>query len=217
MKAPLPADWKPCKTLDTGEIYYFNFATGQSIWDHPCGTLVFLNTWNPQACFQLDSCFISHHILIAATIDKHYRELYEREKKRAKRTAAGTTGANLAPGKHTNSICPPALPVLPADKSTDTAQLETAEGQQQCQKFADTDLPTDPLLPGTPTPHTVLTIKVRSKFHSLLQQLEQQQQQQQHHQNFIQGLLSQILVVLLVQLFALLGMLLFYQFHHYVQ
>jgi hypothetical protein len=35
LKAPLPEHWKPCKTGD-GEIYYFNFATGDSVWDHPC-------------------------------------------------------------------------------------------------------------------------------------------------------------------------------------
>ncbi|KAJ3121352.1 hypothetical protein HK098_003766 [Nowakowskiella sp. JEL0407] len=35
LKAPLPADWKPCQTED-GNIYYFNFNTGESIWDHPC-------------------------------------------------------------------------------------------------------------------------------------------------------------------------------------
>uniref|UniRef100_H3GY19 WW domain-containing protein n=1 Tax=Phytophthora ramorum TaxID=164328 RepID=H3GY19_PHYRM len=34
--APLPENWKPCKTTDTEEIYYFNFGTGQSTWDHPC-------------------------------------------------------------------------------------------------------------------------------------------------------------------------------------
>ena len=34
LKAPLPKEWKPCKT-DTGEVYYFNFRTGESIWDHP--------------------------------------------------------------------------------------------------------------------------------------------------------------------------------------
>ena len=31
----LPEDWKPCKSPD-GEVYYFNFATGESQWDHPC-------------------------------------------------------------------------------------------------------------------------------------------------------------------------------------
>ncbi|CAM9701098.1 unnamed protein product, partial [Ectocarpus sp. 12 AP-2014] len=36
LKAPLPENWKPCKTVDTDEIYYFNFATGESTWDHPC-------------------------------------------------------------------------------------------------------------------------------------------------------------------------------------
>ncbi|KAH7283161.1 hypothetical protein KP509_35G064500 [Ceratopteris richardii] len=33
--ATLPSDWKPCLTEEE-EIYYYNFATGQSIWNHPC-------------------------------------------------------------------------------------------------------------------------------------------------------------------------------------
>ncbi|XP_062257529.1 centrosomal protein of 164 kDa-like [Platichthys flesus] len=32
---PLPPEWKPCQDV-TGEIYYFNFSSGQSTWDHPC-------------------------------------------------------------------------------------------------------------------------------------------------------------------------------------
>ncbi|KAF8571643.1 hypothetical protein P879_05517 [Paragonimus westermani] len=35
LTAPLPTDWKPCQDLN-GDIYYFNFSTGQSVWDHPC-------------------------------------------------------------------------------------------------------------------------------------------------------------------------------------
>ncbi|XP_030632637.1 centrosomal protein of 164 kDa [Chanos chanos] len=35
MVAPLPAEWKPCQDV-TGDIYYFNFSSGQSIWEHPC-------------------------------------------------------------------------------------------------------------------------------------------------------------------------------------
>ncbi|KAI8806283.1 hypothetical protein BJ742DRAFT_367411 [Cladochytrium replicatum] len=35
LKAPLPEDWKPCQTEDNN-VYYFNFKTGESIWDHPC-------------------------------------------------------------------------------------------------------------------------------------------------------------------------------------
>ncbi|KAJ3382824.1 hypothetical protein HDU84_004039 [Entophlyctis sp. JEL0112] len=56
LKAPLPADWKPCQSED-GNIYYFNFSTGESIWDHPC--------------------------------DEHYRQLYEREKKKPKDAQTG--------------------------------------------------------------------------------------------------------------------------------
>ena len=33
--APLPPAWKPCKAPD-GDIYYFNFTTSDSEWDHPC-------------------------------------------------------------------------------------------------------------------------------------------------------------------------------------
>ncbi|CAI5467834.1 unnamed protein product, partial [Closterium sp. Yama58-4] len=32
LKAPLPPNWKPCRT-DDDEIYYFNFQTGESVWD----------------------------------------------------------------------------------------------------------------------------------------------------------------------------------------
>ncbi|XP_058865856.1 centrosomal protein of 164 kDa-like isoform X1 [Acipenser ruthenus] len=32
---PLPSEWKPCQDV-TGEVYYFNFTSGQSTWDHPC-------------------------------------------------------------------------------------------------------------------------------------------------------------------------------------
>ena len=35
LKAPLPSPWKPCKTPE-GEILYFNFSNGESVWDHPC-------------------------------------------------------------------------------------------------------------------------------------------------------------------------------------
>ena len=35
LKAPLPSDWKPCKSPE-GEIYYFNFNDGSTVWDHPC-------------------------------------------------------------------------------------------------------------------------------------------------------------------------------------
>jgi hypothetical protein len=38
-QAPLPEHWKPCKTKDTDEVYYFNFTSGESIWDHPCDSV----------------------------------------------------------------------------------------------------------------------------------------------------------------------------------
>nr|XP_034303042.1 uncharacterized protein LOC105317981 [Crassostrea gigas] len=58
--APLPDDWKPCQGPH-GNIYYFNFATGESIWDHPCDELyrkmvmeerkkLLINRKGPKAC-----------------------------------------------------------------------------------------------------------------------------------------------------------------------
>ncbi|EDQ92748.1 uncharacterized protein MONBRDRAFT_13726 [Monosiga brevicollis MX1] len=35
LKAPLPENWKPCEDTASKEIYYFNFKTGESLWDHP--------------------------------------------------------------------------------------------------------------------------------------------------------------------------------------
>lgn len=37
LKAPLPKGWKACETQE-GEMYYFNFDTGESSWDHPLDT-----------------------------------------------------------------------------------------------------------------------------------------------------------------------------------
>mmetsp|Transcript_75934 Transcript_75934/g.143151 ORF Transcript_75934/g.143151 Transcript_75934/m.143151 type:complete len:311 (-) Transcript_75934:31-963(-) len=34
LKAPCKEPWKPCKT-EEGDLFYFNFSTGESIWDHP--------------------------------------------------------------------------------------------------------------------------------------------------------------------------------------
>ncbi|KAF5224416.1 hypothetical protein ECC02_002354 [Trypanosoma cruzi] len=34
LKAPLPENWKACRS-EKGDLYYFNFKTGESNWDHP--------------------------------------------------------------------------------------------------------------------------------------------------------------------------------------
>ncbi|ESL09733.1 hypothetical protein TRSC58_02543 [Trypanosoma rangeli SC58] len=34
LRTPLPAEWRACRTGE-GEVYYFNFLTGESKWEHP--------------------------------------------------------------------------------------------------------------------------------------------------------------------------------------
>lgn len=41
LKAPLPPDWKPCKSAGSEDVYYFNFKTGDSTWDHPSDSVSF--------------------------------------------------------------------------------------------------------------------------------------------------------------------------------
>jgi hypothetical protein len=36
LKEPVPKPWKPCRMDNSEDIFYFNFDTGESIWDHPC-------------------------------------------------------------------------------------------------------------------------------------------------------------------------------------
>lgn len=35
LKAPLPVGWKPVKDITSDEVYYFNYESGESIWEHP--------------------------------------------------------------------------------------------------------------------------------------------------------------------------------------
>ena len=37
LKEPLPEGWKACRTSD-GEVFYYNFNSGESVWDHPVDT-----------------------------------------------------------------------------------------------------------------------------------------------------------------------------------
>ena len=34
LQASLPKNWKPCQTSE-GQVFYFNFESGESLWDHP--------------------------------------------------------------------------------------------------------------------------------------------------------------------------------------
>jgi hypothetical protein len=36
LKEPVPKPWKACRMDNSDDIFYFNFETGDSIWDHPC-------------------------------------------------------------------------------------------------------------------------------------------------------------------------------------
>ncbi|GKT37187.1 WW domain [Aduncisulcus paluster] len=38
LRAKLPTGWKPCKSPE-GDLYYFNFETGDTTWDHPCDAI----------------------------------------------------------------------------------------------------------------------------------------------------------------------------------
>eukprot|EP00927_Polykrikos_kofoidii_P021695 TRINITY_DN20458_c0_g1_i1.p1 TRINITY_DN20458_c0_g1~~TRINITY_DN20458_c0_g1_i1.p1 ORF type:complete len:143 (+),score=31.81 TRINITY_DN20458_c0_g1_i1:63-491(+) len=33
---PLPKHWRPCQMGNSTDVFYYNFATGESVWEHPC-------------------------------------------------------------------------------------------------------------------------------------------------------------------------------------
>lgn len=35
LKAPLPAPWRACQAEGDDDLFFFNFETGESVWDHP--------------------------------------------------------------------------------------------------------------------------------------------------------------------------------------
>ncbi|KAJ3025568.1 UNVERIFIED_CONTAM: hypothetical protein HDU68_006995 [Siphonaria sp. JEL0065] len=90
LKAPLPKDWKPCQS-DDGNIYYFNFSTGESIWDHPC--------------------------------DEHYRQLYEREKKKSSGGVGGKVEEKTKPAESRDSSKSP-RPQNAQTKPAPTSNME---------------------------------------------------------------------------------------------
>lgn len=53
LKEPLPSEWKACKT-DTEEVYYFNFQTGDSIWEHPLDDVFKQNVTDERSRLQLE-------------------------------------------------------------------------------------------------------------------------------------------------------------------
>ena len=56
IKAPLPKDWKPCKS-SSGDIYYFNFHTGDSRWEHPqvCHVCISIRKCDPCVIFEISN------------------------------------------------------------------------------------------------------------------------------------------------------------------
>lgn len=88
LKAPLPEHWKPCKTPGTGDIYYFNFQTGDSVWEHPCD---------------------EHYKTLYATENAKLEKKRKKEMNKAFTPGAGKT-SNASPGKQASGSTSNALP-----------------------------------------------------------------------------------------------------------
>ena len=78
LKAPLPPDWKPCKSPD-GEIYYFNFSNGERYapLPTPCpfpwrGTNGLITAWPVRSVWD-------------HPVDEYYRSMYKEEKQKLER------------------------------------------------------------------------------------------------------------------------------------
>jgi hypothetical protein len=41
LRAPVPAPWRACQAEGDDDLFYFNFKTGESVWDHPSDDVYF--------------------------------------------------------------------------------------------------------------------------------------------------------------------------------
>lgn len=69
LKTPLPKEWKPCET-DGDNIYYFNFKTGESKWEHPMDELAQRTFENEKAKRQLKEKKVEVSVLKADLLKK---------------------------------------------------------------------------------------------------------------------------------------------------
>uniref|UniRef100_A0A1A8F6I9 Centrosomal protein of 164 kDa n=1 Tax=Nothobranchius korthausae TaxID=1143690 RepID=A0A1A8F6I9_9TELE len=91
--APLPQEWKPCQDV-TGDIYYFNFSTGQSIWDHPCDEHYRSLVIQERECLQLKAAAAGG----AKKVKKQKKEKKgKKEKKKAQPKTPSTLTSPLGP------------------------------------------------------------------------------------------------------------------------
>ncbi|XP_035390005.1 centrosomal protein of 164 kDa-like isoform X3 [Electrophorus electricus] len=108
--APLPPEWKPCQDV-TGDVYYFNFSTGQSTWDHPCDEhyrqLVAQERERAQSCHSRATPAISRSAFIGSKKD---REKKKKKKEKKKKEPLGLKAPGvLAPVR---GVCDASVPGL---------------------------------------------------------------------------------------------------------
>ncbi|KAF4085769.1 hypothetical protein AMELA_G00098560 [Ameiurus melas] len=121
--APLPAEWKPCQDV-TGDVYYFNFSTGQSTWDHPCD--------------EQYRCLVAQErerTPGSAPVRKDKEKKKKKEKKKEKKKKSSEPEGVKAPGPLSplaplRSVCDTPVPALrrPLGSSSSLQPLKTPLG-----------------------------------------------------------------------------------------
>jgi hypothetical protein len=72
---PLPPGWKPCQE-ENGELYYFNFDTGKSSWDHPCDEIYKARVIEERYILsKFSSCFSTYNSYLSDE-NNHQEQLY---------------------------------------------------------------------------------------------------------------------------------------------
>ncbi|XP_060744534.1 centrosomal protein of 164 kDa-like isoform X2 [Tachysurus vachellii] len=121
--APLPAEWKPCQDV-TGDVYYFNFTTGQSTWDHPCD-----EQYRRLVTQERERSSGSAHVRNDKE-KKKKKEKKEKKKERKKSEPEGPKASGpLGPLAPLRSVCDTAVPALRGSLGSSSGpQLKTPLG-----------------------------------------------------------------------------------------
>ncbi|XP_047676843.1 centrosomal protein of 164 kDa [Tachysurus fulvidraco] len=121
--APLPAEWKPCQDV-TGDVYYFNFTTGQSTWDHPCD-----EQYRRLVTQERERSSGSAHV----RTDKEKKKKKEKKEKKKEKKKSEPDGPKapgpLGPLAPLRSVCDTAVPALRGSLGSSSGpQLKTPLG-----------------------------------------------------------------------------------------
>lgn len=93
LKAPCKDPWKPCKT-EEGDLFYFNFSTGESIWDHPAD-IYYKTMYQKQKAQSSMASSVVPSLKLPQQVEQVVSDMFRSPRKLTARVSARTRAAEV--------------------------------------------------------------------------------------------------------------------------